>query len=233
MENRDAWAIGPGGIARGANSGVLWSPLLCTKATLHRLIEMDKYLIEEDIQFILLLFRFRDSYIKQFAPNGNDLLSSLYLFSDSWDLSKLLESVQLEDSYRLYIVVRLVNAFALIVLFPSSKTFRIVYAVDSGMADSNRTMFKRFADMLFASNIQEDGILGTDWKEGCISQPHLDWLAPLEYVVPAEPAQAIFVVYVIYYLTVEAPVYFNLNGDDGKTLRENLAYYCLKGNLPY
>ena len=233
MENRDAWVKGPGGIGRGIGSSFLWSPLICSKETLFRLLNSEKLLIEEDVEFILSMFRFRDSYIKRFAPNRDDLKTSLYLLSDSWDLTASLSNTSLQDYYRLYIVVRLVNAFAVIILYPSTKTFRIIFAVESGMATANRDLFKTFVSMLFDSNIKDGGVLGTEWKEGCISNPHMDWLSNLDCVVPNEKAHVIFIVYVIYYLTVEAPVFFLLTGENGKTLRENLAFYCLKGNLPY
>jgi len=233
MENRDAWAKGPGGIGRGAGSSFLWSPLICTKETLFRLLNPEKCLIEEDVEFILSMFRFRDSFIKKFAPSREDLKSSLYLLSDSWELSASLSNTPLQDYYRLYIVVRLVNAFALIILNPSTKTFRIIFAVESGMSAANRDMFQNFVNMMFASNIKDSGVLGPEWKEGCISNPNMNWLSNLDCSVPNEKAQVIFIVYVIYYLTVEAPVFFLLTGDNGKTLRENLAFYCLKGNLPY
>ena len=231
MENRQAWEEGPGGLAKGARYSVIWSPLICSKHTLLRLLNFE-LLDKKDLGFILSMFRFRDDFIRQYVSEGTTYLRSLFLFSETWDLNELVktEPWQEADVYRVYIVTRLVHAFSLIILSPSTKKYQIVcVAENSGELQS----FKTFSNVLFAKNLLVDGALGVDWKEGSVVHPHIDWLSTVDCVVPNKTLHAIFVIYVIYYLFLEVPVYFRLDGASGKTLRENLAYYCLKGNLPY
>jgi len=233
MENRKAWEEGPGGIGKGARSGVIWSPLVCSIQTITRLID-EAFLLKEDIEFILSMFQFRDQFIAKYAPDSSQFHRSLFLYSDTWDLRRVItDSGEWgEDStlYRVYIVVPLIHSFSLIILSPKSKTYQIVFAAESV---ESRIVFKQFSNMLFGENLKTGGVLGRDWNEGFIGNEHLNWLKTVNSIVEKKELQAVFIIYVIYYLCMEAPVYFRLDGDCGKTLRENIAYYCLKGNLPY
>lgn len=127
--------------------------------------------------------------------------------------------------HRAYIVVPHLSRHILLVLQASSKTYALLYTVQNSAANdhSGNILSKLFEES--NRNLHAQG-----WKAGHIG-PFRNLLKESTTMNSIENKYiGIFITYCIYFLIVDVPVYFDAM--DSK-LRENLAYYCIVGHLPF
>ena len=127
--------------------------------------------------------------------------------------------------HRGYFIVPHLSDHILVILQAGSKTYEIVNVT---LQEGSRKASRMFLHKIFQR--QNSELLATGWKQGPIG-PVCDLLKLLDRISVMDIHHSgIFFVYVVYFLLLDAPVYFDAT--DAK-LRENLAYYCIKGNLPF
>lgn len=121
--------------------------------------------------------------------------------------------------HRGYFIVPYLSGHALLILQADTKTYEIVVVtVDEGAQKVRRTLVHK----IFLR--QNAGLIAAGWKQGPIGSV-CDLLKLIGKIsVMDEHHAGVFFVYVVYFLILDVPVYFDAK--DPK-LRENLAYYCI------
>jgi hypothetical protein len=231
IENREAWEQGPGTNFRGAAS--IWSPLQVSKHTLLRLISNSQQALnKEDFAFILSMFRLRDEHLKKHGALQTPAAiyrPSIFKVRDNWncydEITSMIGDNELANWHRAYFILPWLGSFVLLILQADTKTFSIVAVTQT--ADAKRYTSSVTYETFMRSN---GPLLAAGWKRGAIG-PISDLLCALDTINILEIKHAgLFYVYVIYFLLVDVPVYFDAKHPN---LRENLAYYCIKGNMPF
>jgi hypothetical protein len=96
------------------------------------------------------------------------------------------------------------------------------------MPHANATMKNNAIAM--AQNLTNEFIRRDAWTEGLLGND-IDLLKAIpEKDICRITDHAFFLFYVIFFLALEVPVYFDVSEP---SLRENLLYYSIKGDLPY
>ena len=127
--------------------------------------------------------------------------------------------------HRGYYIVRHLSNYILVILQADSKTYEIAHVT---VQEGSRNVSRLFLHKNFQR--QNSELLAAGWKQGPIG-PVCDLLKLLDKISVMDIHHSgVFFVYVVYFLLLDAPVYFDAK--DPK-LRESLAYYCIKGNLPF
>jgi hypothetical protein len=127
--------------------------------------------------------------------------------------------------HRAYIIVPYLSRYVLLILQADSMTYALVYSTQNAAANdhSRNILLKLFEE----SNCD---LRAQGWKAGRIG-PFRDLLQLNATINTIEAKHiGIFLIYCIYFLVIDVPVYFNAS--DSK-LRENLAYHCIVGHLPF
>ena len=127
--------------------------------------------------------------------------------------------------YRAYIIIPYLSRYILLVLQADSKTYALVYTTQNAAANSHarRMLVTRFEET-------NRTLLAQGWKAGSIG-PFKDLLQLTTTINTIETKYiGIFLIYSIYFLVVDCPVF--IDASDPK-LRENLAYHCIVGHLPF
>jgi len=127
--------------------------------------------------------------------------------------------------YRAYIIIPYLSRYILLVFQADTKTYALVYTAQNAAANA---YVKGVLVQLFEENNRT--LLAQAWKAGCIG-PFKDLLQLTTTINTMETKYiGIFLIYCIYFLVIDCPVFFDAS--DSK-LRENLAYHCIVGHLPF
>lgn len=209
-------------------------------------------MISEDYKFIFEMFSWRDRFIcdngarrnpplvyRHVTTNSCDSCSytasfathlkcrpSVFRVLDGSDWKIVTEAFE-ANWHRAYVIIAYLSRYVLLILQADTKTYAIVYTtLDASESVNNHA--RGFYDQLFRRS--NGHLLSQGWTAGPIG-PFRDLLKMHRIINKLEATYTgIYLVYCVYFILLDVPVFFDATDS---TLRENLAYHCIVGHLPF